>query len=383
MKPKKCPSPMKNSSSSLPSLASSPAPAPGPVPVLREPRPVTRGALTRMEFIHERLREVRPDNTVKVTRPSLAAELCRSRGLINKDIRDMRETFGAPIKWCPVRGTLYYARAPGEPRYELRPRATVGMRGALALLLSTRRLFPFGGSMVEILHKVLPLINGGLTFDIGLLDTICSAPETPATEADLAHLMLLLDAIGRRCEVRLKYAKLTPGARPETRTVHPLHVVIFSDGCVLVVHDPSCNDRRNLELARIREARLTGATFTPPADFDLQAYLAGGVDRFLGEGKHEVRVRFAPAQARYVEERPWQRGQLLEKFPDGRAEAMYRVAHPRAIEQRVLAAGGLAEVLSPLDIRARIRAAAAAILRAHGAAESDQHSAFSDQLKAA
>lgn len=328
-----------------------------------------------MEFIHERLRDVRPDNTVKVTRASLAAELCRSRGLINAEIRQMRETFGAPIKWDPVRGTLYYDRAPGQRPYELHPRATVSLRGALALLVSARRLFPFGDSIVEAIRKILPLINGGITLDFGTLDAICSAPEAPASEADLDHLMALLDAIGRQREVRIRYAKLTPGVPGELRTLHPLHVVVYADSCLLVAHDLACGERRNFELARIRDVQLTGATFRPPAGFDLAAYLAGGIDRYLGEPKYEIRVRFAPALARYIEERPWQRGQLLEKFPDGSVEATFRVAHPRAIEQRVLATGGLAEVLSPAEVRARVHADAAAVLQAHGVVGGDQRKA--------
>ncbi len=370
MKPKKS-SVRKKTPSSLVSPTSISHPPPALGLAAREPRLVTRSALIRMEFIHEQLREVRPDNTVRVTRQSLAAALCRSRSLINEEIRQMREIFGAPIQWDSIRGTLYYARAPGQPPYQLHPRATVSQRGVLALLVSARRVFPFGASFVEMLRTVLPLINGGLTFDVSTLDTICSAPETPATEADLGRLMLLLEAIGRRLEVHISYGKLAPGAAPEARTLHPLHIVIFADSCLLVAHDPACHDRRNFELARIRDAQFTGTTFRPPADFDLAAYLAGGVDRFLGEARHEIRVRFAPALARYVEERPWQRGQLLEKLPDGSAEATYRVAHPKAIEQRVLAAGGLAEVLSPPDVRARIRAAAAAVSQANGGRPGD------------
>ena len=111
---------------------------------------------------------------------------------------------------------------------------------------------------------------------------------------------------------------------------------------------------------------LSGRTFRLPADFDLQAYLAGAIDRFIGEARHEVRIRFAPEFVRYVEERPWQRGQVLEKRPDGSAEATYRVAHPKAIEQRVLGAGGLAEVLSPPDVRERIHIIATGIGAKHG-----------------
>ena len=69
----------------------------------------------------------------------------------------------------------------------------------------------------------------------------------------------------------------------------------------------------------------------------------------------------------YVRQRPWQTPQLLVELPDGSAEAIYRVAHPREIEQRVLAAAGQAEVLSPPEVRARIHAAAQSICARHAA----------------
>jgi proteasome accessory factor C len=201
--------------------------------------------------------------------------------------------------------------------------------------------------------------------DPATLETVCSAPENPATETDVENFVFLFHAILRRREVRFVYSKIAPGAAPETRTVHPLHLVIFADSCVLVAHDPECNDRRNFALTSVGEPQVTGQTFTPPEGFDLKAYLAGGMGPFLGEARHEIRLRFAPLYASRVRKRPWHASQLLIELPDGSAETTYRVAHTAIIEQRVLAAAGQVEVLGPPDLRARIKAAAQAVLEKH------------------
>ena len=67
-----------------------------------------------------------------------------------------------------------------------------------------------------------------------------------------------------------------------------------------------------------------------------------------------------------MRERPWHQPQALIELPDGSAETTYRVAHTAIIEQRVLAAGGQVEVLSPPEVRARVRDAARAAGEMHG-----------------
>lgn len=329
------------------------------------PRVVHAGQLTRIEHIHERLRLVRPGSTLKVTAQSLATELSRSINTIYRDLEALKEKFGAPVDYDPVRGTQFYDQLPGEPPFELRPRVWLDASEALALMIGARRLFPFGPHIEAALKKLLPLVDRSITLDPATLESVCSTPETPATETDVRHFELLFNATVRRQEVQLVYQKLTADAAPEIRIVHPLHLVLFSDLCLLVAHEPACNERRNFELTRLSEPRLTGRTFTPPADFDLKAYLAGGMGPFLGEPRHEVRVRFAPSYVPYVRKHPWHRPQLLVQLPDGSAEAIFRVAHTGIIEQRVLAAAGQVVVLDSPDVRARIHLAAQALLTQH------------------
>lgn len=331
------------------------------------PRVLHRGELARIEYIHQRLRCVRPDNTVKVTAEGLARELCRSRTVIFETLDKMREVFGAPIKYDVVRGTQYYDQPPGARPFELHPPLSLDVPEALALIFGTRRVFPFGGSSATALAKILPLLGGGDAPDPAALDAVCSAPECAAREIDVQRLLLLFFAILRRQEVRLVYGKLVAGAVAAPRTLHPLHLVLLADSCLLVAHEPGGNEPKSFDVARTRELELTGATFTPPATFNIKTYLAGGMGRFLGEPKHEVRLRIVPSFVAYLEERPWQRTQKLLKFPDGSAEATYHVAHTAEIEQRVLATGGQVEVLSPPDLRERIRAAAESVRLRHAA----------------
>ena len=330
------------------------------------PRVVHAGQLARIEHIHERLSAVRPDNAVKVTAKTLARELGRSANTLYIDVAVMQNSFGAPIDFDPARGTYYYALPEGAPPFRLRPRVWLDAGEALALMVGARRLFPFGARIETALAKLLPLVDAAVALDPAALEQVCSTPENPATEADLRHFSFLFHAILRRQEVRLVYRRLGAHALAETRTVHPLHLVLFADSCLLVAHEPACADRRNFELTRLDEPQLTGDTFTPPAGFDLKTYLAGGMGPFLGEARHEVRLRFSPAYVSRVRERPWHEPQLLVELADGSAEATFRVAHTAIIEQRVLAAGGQVEVLGPPELRARIYAAARAVSEKHG-----------------
>jgi predicted DNA-binding transcriptional regulator YafY len=329
-------------------------------------RVIHAGRLARIEHIHARLREVRAGGRLKVTVNSLAAELGRGASTIFDDLAAMKESFGAPIRYDPVRGTQYYAEEPGARPFELHPRVWLDAAEALAMMVAARRLFPLGTHVEKALQKILPLVDGAVTLDPATLEAVCSTPENPATEADVQAFVFLFQAIRRSQEVRLEYRKLAPGAKPEVRTVRPLHLVIFADSCVLVAHDRACDDRRNFDLARIREPRLTGRTFVAPAGFDLKTYLAGGMGAFLGEARHQIRVRFAPGYVSYVRQRPWHVSQVLVEQPDGGAEATYRVAHTAMIEQRVLAAGGQAEVIAPREVRERVRAAARGLVEQHG-----------------
>lgn len=218
---------------------------------------------------------------------------------------------------------------------------------------------------MRALAKIAPMLAGAASFGPDTLDPVFSTGDAAVSATEARHFALLCEAITQRRAVRLLYRKARHDPAPETRLVHPLHWFIRPDACLLVLHEPATGARRNLELARIQAVEFTGETFAWPAGFDLKTYLAGGFGRFIGEPVHTVRVRFHRDLVPLVRERPWQPGEVLHELPDGGAEATYRVCHTGDLEQRILAAGGLAEVLSPPEVRARLHAAAQAIQSRH------------------
>ncbi len=215
-------------------------------------------------------------------------------------MEDMKFYFGAPIEWDARRGTYFYELP--KP-YELRPLLWLDAIDVLALMAASRfsvgsHGFPLGPALVKALKKTAPLLGGTVTLQPEALDHVFFTTDDSATEADVARFALLCDAILHRRELRLSYLKPKAGAAPETRIVHPLHIVIVPDGCIVIVHDTASAGRRNFDLARIQACELTGATIEWPPDFDLQKYFAGGFGRFIGEPLHAVRPRLrAPCAA--------------------------------------------------------------------------------------
>jgi len=342
-------------------------PRPTPPPA-KTALPSGRAALIRIEEIHRQLRDVAPGSTHAVTAGSLARDLGVSYNTVRDDLDLLRLTFDAPIVYDARRRTLHYDYA---RRFELRPLLRLESEEVLALLVAIRlashsRTFPLGRDLGRALAKIAPMLAGAASFGPETLDPVFSTGDAAASEADARHFALLCEAITHRRAVRLAYRKAKHDPAPETRLVHPLHWLVRPDACLLIVHEPALGERRTFELVRIQSVEFTGAAFAPPAGFDLKTYLAGGFGRFVGEPVHEVRVVFAPDYVPLVRERPWQAGQVLTPRPDGRAEAIYRVCHTGDLERYVLAAAGQAEVLSPPEVRARLRAAAAALGRKHG-----------------
>ena len=337
-------------------------------PSLRSPAPLPSGraSLLRIEEIHRRLRAVTDDGKYRVSVASLAHELEVATSTIKEDLLLFELLFRPPIGYCARRRTKYYLRP-----FELRPLLWLESEEVLALLVAVRlasrsRAFPLGRDLVRAVEKIAPMLAGTASFGPDTLDPVFTTGEAHASDAEARHFALLCEAIAQRREVRITYRKAKPDAATETRVVHPLHWFIRPDACLLILHEPAHNQRRNFELLRIQAVEFTGATFEWPAGFDLNYYLSGTFGRFVGEPVLDVRVRFEPAFVPFVRERPWQPQQELQELPDGRAEAIYRVCHSGDLEQYVLRTGGLAQVVSPPEVRERIRVAAQAIAAQHG-----------------
>lgn len=321
------------------------------------PRPTSpnTASFIRIRRIHVLLSEGRP-----FTAPGLARELEVDKRTIKRDIDALRDQLGAPVAWDPDARTYRYTR----PCTAL-PLVRFDAAEAGALMLASRTFAawkhsPLRRAFASALDKLAPIVGGVVSLSADALDAFHQTPDS-AAEREQRHIVALLEAIHLRRVLRLRYQKPGDDA-PAERTVHPLHLAELDHRWVLIAHDPAAHEPRKFLLTRLAEATPTGATFDPPPDFDIAAYLAGSLGRHTGDGDHRVEIALDERAAVYVRERPWHPTQTLTPLPDGRTCVTLRLNNLIDIENTVLRCGAHAEVLAPPELRTRVRAAHAAAL---------------------
>jgi len=168
--------------------------------------------------------------------------------------------------------------------------------------------------------------------------------------ADLRHMdtgirQRVGAALREKTAVEIRYLK-PDDTVPLDRTVHPYALVHAEGYWYLLAYCEVSEGIRNFRMDRILEATDTGRPFEGPADFDPEAFIENG-RVFLGGEEMEVRVRYAPAIARWIAER--ETGQWDEA---GGFTVTHRVVDPQWIVRNVLQYGPDAEVLEPEEARA-------------------------------
>lgn len=314
--------------------------------------------------IHERL-----GHEQQITAESVAREFEVSPRTIKRDIELMRDRFGVPIAWDASSRSYYYTH-----HCDLLPLLRIDADEALALALAGKTFAawhgsPLGQALNGALEKIASVVGGAVSVPGETLAELLFAPADPAADAEHRHFAMLLEAIHRRRELWLEYRKPQARGANETRRVHPLHLAYLEHRWMLVAHDAERAGPRNFLLARMSAVVPTGEKFSPPAGFELAAYLRGSLGRFSGAGEHDVRIALDAVAAPYVRERPWHASQKIVERPDGGIELTLRLNNLIDIERRVLACGAHAEVLAPAELRASVQATAAAMLARYAPAQ--------------
>jgi predicted DNA-binding transcriptional regulator YafY len=320
-----------------------------------------RATLRRVLFIHERL-----GNQLPATAVSLAGELEVSERTIKRDVEFMRDQLGAPIEWDAASHTYVYSRP-----CDLLPLLRLDAGEALALALAGRTFAAWHGTslgraLTAALGKIAGVVGGAVSLPVTEISHLVFQPDGgAAADAELRYFATILEAIRRHRALRIVYQKPRVGAPPESRLIHPLHLACLDHRWVLVAHDPARRAPRNFLLGRIQQAQAAPDTFTPPAGFDLQAYLRGSLGRFTGEAEIEVRLVFDATLAPYLRERPWHASQAMVERPGGAIEVTLRLNNLTDVRRHILACGRHVEVLAPVALRAAIHAEATALAERH------------------
>lgn len=183
------------------------------------------------------------------------------------------------------------------------------------------------------------------------LERTVRAGVAPGGAADIYATL----AIAAEEHEKLEIAYYTGSTgRLSERVVHPWALVQRMGVWYLVAHCESVGQERVFRLDRIRGITHTNTTFTPP----------GTVSTLVTPDTTELppaTVRFAPG-AILPDDRQWP-GTTFEPQPAGSTLAHVPYQSASWIARRVAAYLGMAEVLSPDDVRATVRELADDMLR--------------------
>ena len=183
-----------------------------------------------------------------------------------------------------------------------------------------------------------------------LLERIAVSPGEESAEG-IRSTLLTAARERRRCSI----GYLKPGAtRAERRTVDPYVLVAAGGHWYLIAWCHDHADTRVFRADRLVDVEVRPERFVPAEEFDPSAYIRDGRVYRASEGTPEVEatVRYSPRIARWIEEHG-----PVERLPDGSVVVRHRVADPAWLVRHVLEHGADAEVLSPPEMRRRVREA--------------------------
>lgn len=188
-----------------------------------------------------------------------------------------------------------------------------------------------------------------------------AGPERTGAVPDGVIDVLERAATGHR-RAEILYRSLSGHSR-KWRGLDP-YTLFHRDGVWYVVGHCHVNrELRTFRLDRIAEARLGEETFSSPAEFDLESYLASAWSVFRGPELYEVVLRFPAELAPLVELGRHHPGEERRELEGGEVEYRVRLSHLDEIARWVVGFGGQVRVVAPEALRARVREIAEGVLQ--------------------
>lgn len=311
----------------------------------------SRPPLNRMMRIHHFLLERKYPNC-----STLARKLEVSTKTIQRDFDYMRDQLELPIDYDGARHGYHYTEEvtsfPTIPATEGEVLALFVAEKALSQYRGT----PFEKPLANAFSKLADVMQDGISVNLQELGNALSFRHTGVAITDMEIFSQVTQALVETRELEFTYRKLN-GTRTESRRVQPYHVASIDGQWYLFANDLARKDIRTFVIGRIQSVARIGRTFRKPADFSLADRLMGAFGVFKGEGDFRVRLEFDPTVAQLVRERTWHASQELKDLPGGAVELGMRLDSLEEVERWILSWGGHARVVSPPQLKKRVKAA--------------------------
>lgn len=320
--------------------------------------PKHRPPLERMMRIHHEIAAGRYPNA-----STLAREMEVSSKSIARDLEFMRDRLNLPIEYDGSRFGYYYTETVNAfPTNQITEGELIG------LLIAEKALEQYRGTnfekpLVSALKKMAAQLPDTVSINMAEWDQTISFRTSAEPILNLEIFDALAKATAARKQIRFNYRK--PGqSKPEQRVVDPYHLANVNGEWFLFAFDHARNDVRTFVPARISDVQPTGKTFPRPAKFSLEKRLHDSFGVVSGEGEFNVVLRFDEFGAGFIREKKWHASQELRELKEGGVELRMKLSSLAEVERWVLSWGGHAKVISPKELREKVRASAQKILDA-------------------
>jgi len=268
-------------------------------------------------------------------------------------------------------------RGPGwkaGPRLRKLPEIPISVPELLALSVGRDLLAPLAGTpfwqgIDSLWNKMRQAVPETVREHFDQLRELLSVRGIAAKSyADRKGILSTLDrAIQSHRVVRIVYRSAGRN-KPTTRDIEPYRILLYRGNLYVLAYPagaPATGDFRTFKLDRFRAADLLDKTFRVRTDFDPDRHFAHSAGIFREAEPKAMRIRIDRQAADWAVETPWHRDQKVEPQSDGGIVLEIASAYEAEILPKVLALGGLAEVLAPAESRAALAAAANRLVKAH------------------
>jgi predicted DNA-binding transcriptional regulator YafY len=283
---------------------------------------------------------------------------------VQNDLRALVNDFDAPLAFDPVKHGWAFT----DPAWHLP--SIVLTEGELVSFFAAERMLRRLGAAADVqlarsaVRRLAALLPQEVVIDLGALEDALSFAPEPVLDVSPAILRQLATAAMHRQTLHIHYYSQYRAEASE-REVDVLLLHNALGEWYAIGYDHYRQAVRVFHAGRITSLRVTHRTFTPPVDWDAQAYLRPGFGMFRGGENVVVEVEFEAAQARYARERTFHPTQQRQELPDGRLRLTFETTEA-ALEQVarwLMQYGPQARALRPPALRdllrARLRQAAA------------------------
>ena len=322
-------------------------------------RSLTRELLFRIHELDRYFRALRKDPSRPLLPLKELVEHHRiPRSTLVKDLRTMRETFNAPLKFIKERGGWGYTEDAAYLPNILISEGDLTVLCASWGALERRRNSGWGDRVRPVMEKLVEAMRQEFSIDFSAIsERIVFRGSGYQDAVEIGIFEQVVSAVLGTHELEIVYCKtLDDGsvAPPEVRLVQPRCLVCVDHAWYVVANDPMREGKaRRFALFRMQSAKDTDREFVPNGAFDLEEVL--GKSRAIHGGGEEatVEVLFQKSVARYAREQFWHKSEKFDTAEDGRLRLRMEVAVNPEVEMRILRYGAQAEVVEPVALRER------------------------------